>query len=45
MSTEDQPLLDSVSNNVVLNVDVTRSPAGAAAGAAAVFVVHHLDCT
>ena len=38
VNNADQSILDGVSNNVVLDVDVARS-------SAAVFVVRHLDCT
>ena len=38
INNADQSILDGVSNNVVLDVDVARS-------SAAVFVVRHLDCT
>ena len=38
INNADQSILDGVSDNVVLDVDVARS-------SAAVFVVRHLDCT
>ena len=38
INNADQSILDGVSNNVVLDVDVARSSAAA-------FVVRHLDCT